>query len=115
MSPYRSFTSHAALSAPVQPGFQFADLVVLIEARRGLILRIALATIAAAILIALALPTSWSSSAVVMMDLRRNNVTDIAAVLSQLPGDPATVQDQIQILGSRELADKVIAKLGLAN
>ena len=45
-----------------------------------------------------------------MMDQHKNNVTDMSAVLSQLPGDPATLQDQIQILDSRDLADKVIAQ-----
>lgn len=113
MSPYRPYIGYAARPAP--QGFQFADLIAVIEARRGLILRIALAVIAAAVLTALVLPTTWSSSAVVMMDLRKNNVTDASAVLSQLPGDPATLQDQIQILNSRELAEQVIARLGLAD
>lgn len=104
-----------ALPAPAPPGFQLADLFALIDRRRRLILRVAGAVVLLAVLVSLALPTTWSSSAVVMLDQRRNNVTDISAVLSQLPGDPATVQNQIQILTSRELADKVIAKLGLEN
>lgn len=115
MSPYRPITAYAALPAPAPAGFQFADLIALIEARRRLIIRVALAVIATAIVTGLALPTIWSSTAVVMMDQRKNNVTDISAVLSQLPGDPATLQDQIQILGSRALADKVIAQLHLAD
>ena len=48
-------------------------------------------------LIALLLPTIYSSSAVVMLDPRKNNVTDVSAVLAQLAGDPATLQNQIQI------------------
>jgi uncharacterized protein involved in exopolysaccharide biosynthesis len=115
MSPYRSLTDYAALAAPAPAGFQLADLMGLIQARRRLILRVALAIIITAILLALALPTSWSSSAVVMMDLRKNNIADMSAVLSQLPGDPATLQDQVEILGSRGLAESVVAKLKLAD
>ena len=117
MSPYRSMTGYGALPAPpvdnTPPNFRLAELVALIQSHRKLILRVALGTIAAAVLLALAMPTVWSSSAVVLMDQRKNNVTDISAVLSQLPGDPATLQNQIQILTSRELAHTVIEKLDL--
>ena len=113
-------TGYGALPAPpavyTRPTFQFTDLIALIQARRSLIVRVALGTvILAALLIALLLPTKWSSSAVVMLDQRKNNVTDVSAVLSQLTGDPATLQNQVQILTSRELAAKAVAKLGLDN
>ena len=39
-----------------------------------------------------------------MLDPRKNNITELSAVLSQLPADPARVQNQIQILQSRDLA-----------
>ena len=118
MSPYRSMTGYGALPAPpvdhTPPNFRLAELVALIQSRHILILRVAIGTVIAAVLLALALPTVWSSSAVVLMEQRKNNVTDISAVLSQLPGDPVTLQNQIQILTSRELARKVIDRLGLA-
>ncbi len=60
-------------------------------------------------------PQRFSASSVVMLDPRKNNVADASAVVSQLPSDPASVQDQIQILMSRDLAGRVIDKLGLAN
>ncbi len=67
----------------------------------------------AAILIALLLPTVYSSSAVVILDPRRNNVTDMAEVLTRLETDPASLQNQIQILTSRDLAARVVASLKL--
>ena len=67
------------------PAFQLADFIRLLDARRGLILRVALATILCALAVALVLPTTYSSSAVVMLDPRKNNVTDLSAVLSPLP------------------------------
>ncbi|MBS0282327.1 MAG: hypothetical protein JSR25_14250, partial [Proteobacteria bacterium] len=95
--------------APEAPAFQAADFLRLIRARQGMILRVAALTVVAAILIALALPTVYSSSAVVMLDPRKNNVTDPSQVLAQVEGDPASLQNQIQLLSSRGLAEKVIA------
>src|SRR3569832_638068 len=48
-----------------------------------------------------------------MLDPRKNNVADLSSVLSQLPTDPSSLQNQIQILTSRDLAQEVIAKLHL--
>ncbi|HVV29056.1 MAG TPA: exopolysaccharide transport family protein [Rhizomicrobium sp.] len=101
--------------APNPPqGFHLADFIRMVHARRRLILRVAAGTVACALIAALLLPTSYSSNAVVMLDPRKNNVTDISAVLSQLSADPASLQNQIQILQSRELAATVIARLKLS-
>jgi uncharacterized protein involved in exopolysaccharide biosynthesis/Mrp family chromosome partitioning ATPase len=115
MSPYRSLTSYAPPGLAPPPAFQFADFIRLVHDRRALILKVAAATVIAAVIAALLLPTVWSASAVVMLDQRKNNVTDMSAVLSQLPADPATLQNQIQILTSRELAGKVVDAQNLAN
>ncbi len=48
-----------------------------------------------------------------MLDPRKNTIADLNAVLSALPTDPASIQNQIQILQSRDLAAEVIAKLDL--
>ena len=117
MSPYRTTSSYVTGYAPPapQPGFSLADFLRIVEARRGLILRVALAVIVLATLVALLLPRQYSSSAVVMLDQRKNNITDLSAVLSQLPADPATLQNQIQIITSRQIATDVITKLELYN
>ena len=39
------------------------------------------------LLVLLCLPTLYSSSAVVMLDQRKNNVADLSSVLSALPTD----------------------------
>jgi succinoglycan biosynthesis transport protein ExoP len=117
MSPYRSPSSYVtryAAPAPA-PAFTAADFLRILQHRFGLILRVALAVIVLATLVALLLPRQYTSSAVVMLDQRKNNVTDLSAVLSQLPTDPATLQNQIQILTSREIATDVITKLELYN
>ena len=117
MSPYRPTSSYMTGYAPqaAPASFQLADFVRIVSARRWLMLRVALGVMVLATLIALLLPRQYTSSAVVMLDQRKNNITDLSAVLSQLPTDPATLQNQIQILTSRELAAKVIARLQLYN
>ena len=109
MTSYRPLTGYV----PVTPAFQMEDFVRLLLAQRRLILGIAGAMVLAAILIALMLPTVYSSSAVVMLDPRKNNITDMSEVLMRLETDPASLQNQIQILSSRDLAAKTVASLKL--
>src|SRR6185503_12696714 len=90
-------------------------LLRLIEKRHRLILMVAAAFVALTTVVLLLLPSLYSSSAVVMLEQRKNNVADASSVLSSLPTDPASVQNQIQILTSRDLASLVVGKLGLEN
>ena len=116
MSPYRSSeqflpTSYApGVHAPIYaaPPFQFADFIRLLDGRRKLIFRVALATILCGLVAALVLPTTYASSSVVMLDPRKNNITDLSAVLSPLANDPVSVQNQIQIITSRDLAATIV-------
>ncbi len=62
-------------------------------------------------MVALLKPTVYSGSAVVILDPRKNNVTELTAVIAQLPADPATMQNQLQILTSRQLAATVVDRL----
>jgi uncharacterized protein involved in exopolysaccharide biosynthesis len=102
-----------AAAGPVR--FQFADFLRVIKARRRLILGVAAACIAITAVILMLLPTQYSGFAEVMLEQRKNNVADASSVLSSLPTDPASVQNQIQILTSRDLASRVIDRLGLEN
>ena len=109
MTYYRPMTGYA----PEAPVFRLEDFVRLLQARQTLILRVAAAIVVAAILVALMLPTVYTSSAVVILDPRKNSVADASAVLAQIEGDPASLQNQIQILTSRDLASRVVARLNL--
>jgi uncharacterized protein involved in exopolysaccharide biosynthesis/Mrp family chromosome partitioning ATPase len=95
--------------------FTPADLLRVIAARRRLILRVAALVVAITAVIAMLLPTVYSATAVVLLDQRKNAVADASAVLSNLPTDPASIQNQIQILSSRDLAGAVVDKLDLVN
>jgi succinoglycan biosynthesis transport protein ExoP len=111
MSVYQ--TLPAVYAAPPAPAFTVDDLLRLARRRKTLILRVAIGVVLLAVIAVLLLPTVYSSSAQIMLDQRKNNVTDLSAVLSQLPSDPATVQNEIQVLTSRGLAARVINRLKL--
>ncbi len=99
-------------SAP-DGGFGVADLLRVTRERFGLIVFVTAAVVALTFVVLMFLPTLYTSSAVVMLDTRKNNVADLSAVLTELPTDSASLQNQIQILTSRELAAKVIARTRL--
>jgi len=98
---------------PAPAAFELADILAALRAKAGLIVRVTVMVVAIAVIAVSLMPTRFSSSAVVMLDPRKNTVADLSAVLSALPTDPASLQNQIQILQSRDLAAEVIAKLKL--
>lgn len=55
----------------------------------------------------------YTASAFVMIEPRESRVVDVQAVLSGLPGDAETIESEIQVIRSRKLAEKTIAKLQL--
>jgi uncharacterized protein involved in exopolysaccharide biosynthesis/Mrp family chromosome partitioning ATPase len=103
----------STLPAQTETSFQLGDLARVARERRALIVNVTLLVIATTFVVLMLLPTLYSTSASVMLDPRKNNVADLSSVLSQLPTDPASLQNQIQILNSRDLATHVIAKLKL--
>ena len=90
-----------------------ADFLRVVKERRILIRNVTLAVVALTAVTVMLLPTLYSTSAIVMLDQRKNNVADLSSVLSALPTDPSSVQNQIQVLSSRDLALQVIEKLKL--
>lgn len=106
---------YAALEPAEPPRFQLAEVVGLVRKRHKLVLSVAALCIALTAAVLLVLPTVYAASATVMLEQRKNNVADASSVLSSLPTDAASVQNQIQILTSRDLAARVSDKLGLEN
>lgn len=66
-----------------------------------------------ALLLAFILTPIYSSTAVVMLDPRHQQVLDVQAVLSSYQVNDSVVRSQIDILTSRTMADRVINKLAL--
>ncbi|HEX3944911.1 MAG TPA: polysaccharide biosynthesis tyrosine autokinase [Rhizomicrobium sp.] len=108
-----AFTATAAQNARDAGTFRLSDLIHLIQRRSKLILGVAASLIVLTALVVALLPTLYAATAVVMLEQQRNNVADASSVLSSLPTDAASVQNQIQILTSRDLASRVVARLHL--
>lgn len=114
--PHASDTSGWIATRPDEDereSFGMADFFRVIAARQRLIRNVALLTIALAFVVAMSLPTMWTTSASVMLDQRKNTIADQSSVLTALPTDAPSLQNQLQILTSRDLAGQVIDKLGL--
>jgi uncharacterized protein involved in exopolysaccharide biosynthesis/Mrp family chromosome partitioning ATPase len=93
--------------------FEFSDLIRVASERASMILAVATVFVALTLLALVLWPTTYTATATVMLDPRINAVLQNSAVLSAQPTDPASVQNQIQILTSRDIAAEVIANLKL--
>jgi polysaccharide biosynthesis transport protein len=103
------------LGASSPERFGVPELLALSRKRWPDVRNVTLAVMAAALVAVIVLPSKYTASAVVMLDPRKNNVAGLSSVLSDTPTDPTSVQNQIQILTSRDLAGEVIQRLDLAD
>lgn len=93
--------------------FYLNDVTRVANARWKLIRNVTLGVLALTLIALFLIPSMYSSSALVLLDPRKNNITELSAVLSDMPTDPSSVQNQIQVLTSRDLAAQVIDRLDL--
>ncbi len=94
-------------------GFRLVDLLHVLRVRWQIIVGTAVIIMAVTLVVLFQLTPLYRANAVVMLDQRKNNVEDVNAVLSGLPTDPSSIQNQVQILTSRELASRVVGRLKL--
>lgn len=95
---------------------QAVDLHALVSRfrrRLKLFLSIALLIFVGALVFTIQATPLYTSSAAVMIDNRQQNVVDTQAVLSGLPADVGAVDTEVEILKSRQLADRVVSTLHL--
>lgn len=57
----------------------------------------------------------YTASSFVMLESRENQVTDLETVMSGLSGDQASINTEVEVLKSRELAKKLVEKLELVS
>ncbi|RAK52643.1 GumC family protein [Phenylobacterium deserti] len=81
--------------------------------RLRLFLAVAGAVFLAAILLTLSATPKYTATANVMLDTRQENVTNVEQVLSGLPADSSVVDTEVEILKSRQLAERVVTALKL--
>lgn len=61
----------------------------------------------------LQLTPRYTAEALVLLDAQRTQVVDIEAVMSGLSADSATVDSQVEVVGSRSIARRIVEKLNL--
>lgn len=102
---------------PDQPGagggFDLTALLQMARVRQRIIIGTTAIVFALVAIIVFHTTPLYDSSAIVMLDTRENRVTDVDSVLTGLTTDQTTIDNQIQILRSRNLMGRVIDKLHL--
>ncbi|MBI3419545.1 MAG: polysaccharide biosynthesis tyrosine autokinase [Proteobacteria bacterium] len=78
-----------------------------------LIAMIAAGVTAIAILLALILPPRYAGETMIMLDPRRTHVTNMEAVISNLPPDLSAVRSEMDIITSRAVANRVVMDMNL--
>jgi succinoglycan biosynthesis transport protein ExoP len=99
--------------AASEASFDLTDLLRVIRVRQRLIVGTAIAVIVLTLIVLFRLTPLYQGKALVMLDQRENKVMDVESVLSGLPTDAASIENQVQILRSRNLLTRVIDKLHL--
>jgi len=74
---------------------------------------VALAVLFATVLLTLQATPKYSATANVMLDPRKEKVTNVEDVLSGLPADSSVVDTEVEVLKSRQLAERVVKALKL--
>ena len=95
--------------------FDLTDLLRMIQVRRQIIIGTAATVITLTAIWLFQVTPLYTAHAVVLLDQRQNKVLDVSSVIAGLPTDPTTIQNQVQILRSRNLASRVAEKEGLDN
>lgn len=99
--------------APVLGQVDLRRLYAAFRRRIRLFAAVALLVFLGAILVTLQATPKYTASASVMLDTRKEKVTDTDAVLSGLPSDSSSVDTEVEVLKSRQLAGRVVKALAL--
>ncbi len=81
--------------------------------RKAIIVGTVCVMVGFAILIISQLTPRYTAHTLVRIDSDRERVVDVDAVLSGLPADIETIESEVQVIRSRDLATRTIQKLGL--
>lgn len=106
------------LAPPLPLGAAGADIRELlhrISGRRWTIIGLTLLLTLVAAFAIVQLTPFYRASTQVMIEQRQSRVANVEEVLGGLSGERETIESEIRVIGSRKLAEKVIAKLQLAD
>jgi polysaccharide biosynthesis transport protein len=104
----------AAMATLPLPEIDLRELLRLLWRRRWLMGGTVVIVMAAALVTLSQLTPRYTATAQVMIDPRQANVLDVEQVMSGLQANTETIQSEIEVLTSRNLAGRVIETTGLA-
>ena len=81
--------------------------------RRRIVIGTVVTLTVLALIVTLQLTPRYTATVSVMIEPRTSRVVDVEAVLSGLPPDTETINSEIEVLRSRQLARRVVKRLGL--
>ena len=99
---------------PSEPDFDLRALFRVFLARRWTILSTIVVSLTVAVVAVLQMTPIYSASTLILVGQRENKVLDREAILTGLSTDTATIENQIQILRSWSLIERVAFKLNLS-
>ncbi|WP_236627764.1 Wzz/FepE/Etk N-terminal domain-containing protein, partial [Caulobacter sp. B11] len=104
-------------NAPAQDAgalsFDLNVAIATFRRRFTLFAAVVVVVLVAVVLFTLQLTPLYTATAQVMLDMRKEQVTDMSAVLSGLPADSATVDTEVEVMKSRSLAARVVKEMKL--
>ncbi|ALL14894.1 GumC family protein [Caulobacter henricii] len=107
-------TQHAPAPGAGAMSFDLNIAIATFRRRLRLFAAIALAVFVAVLLYTLQETPRYTATSQVMLDVRKEQVADMSAVLSGLPADSSVVDTEVEVLKSRSLATRVVKSLKLA-
>jgi succinoglycan biosynthesis transport protein ExoP len=94
--------------------FDLRQMVAILRRRRAIVLVcIAVVTLLATFIV-YQLKPRYTADATLLLDTRKTNVIDLQAVMSGIQPEAFAIRSEVDVLRSRQLAQKVVEKLGLA-
>ncbi len=88
-------------------------LIMAFQRRLRLFIALAAFVFLSAVVFTIAATPEYTATSEVLLDQQKQQVVDVTAVMSGLPGDSSTVDTETQVLQSRALADRVTKALKL--
>ena len=118
-SPVDADTDFGERAAPahllpgLSEGLDLRRLFVAFRRRLRLFAAVAMAVLLASILVTLQATPKYTATASVVLDTRKERVSNVEEVLSGLPADSSAVDTEVEVLKSRQLAERVVESLKL--
>jgi len=106
-------SSNAPVNDTGALSFDLNLVIATFRRRFRLFAAVAVVVFAAVVLFTLQQTPRYTANAQVMLDVRKEQVTDMSAVLSGLPADSSVVDTEVEVLKSRSLAARVVKDLKL--